>query len=153
MSVYDLPPVNAVLNGISTLFIILGFILIKKGRPNAHRAAMFTALVSSAAFLTCYLVYHFNAGSVKFTHAGPVKTVYHALLLTHILLAVVNLPMIIITVLAAARKNWTKHRRWAKVTLPVWLYVSITGVLVYLLLYQWYPAEEVLRRRAEAGHP
>ena len=139
MTVSDLPLVNASLNATSTVLLVLGFIFIKSGKPKAHGLTMTLALLVSAAFLTCYLIYHYHAGHVKFSGTGIVRTVYFTLLISHIILAVVNLPMIIFTVLPAWKHRFDKHKRWAKLTLPVWLYVSVTGVIVYLMCYVWYP--------------
>jgi uncharacterized membrane protein YozB (DUF420 family) len=148
VNVYDLPPVNATLNGLSAVFLLLGLFFIKKQQPKAHIACMLAALAASVAFLACYLVYHAHAKSIKFTHPGPARIVYLAILATHSLLAVVNLPMIIVTVTAAARKNFLKHRKWARWTFPIWLYVSVTGVIVYFMLYRWFPSDELKEREA-----
>lgn len=147
MSVYDLPAVNASLNAASTLLLALGWILIRAGNQRAHIACMVAALVTSGVFLACYLYYHAHAGSVKFTQQGPQRSFYFALLLTHTVGAIICLPLVIATVVPALRRRWDRHRRVARWTIPLWLYVSVTGVLVYLMLYQWFPADEVLRRR------
>ena len=139
MTVSDLPLVNASLNATCTVLLVLGLIFIKSGKPKAHGLTMTLALLVSAAFLTSYLIYHYHAGHVKFAGTGAVRTVYFTLLISHIILAVVNLPMIILTVLPAWKHRFDKHKRWAKLTLPVWLYVSVTGVIVYLMCYVWYP--------------
>lgn len=138
MSYEDLAPVNASLNAAATVALLLGFFFIKTGRVKAHIITMITALVISAVFLTCYLVYHYHVGSVKFAGQGIVRPVYFTLLISHIILAVVNLPLIIMTVVPALRQRFDKHRRWAKITYPSWLYVSISGVIVYMMCYQWY---------------
>jgi uncharacterized membrane protein YozB (DUF420 family) len=109
---------------------------------------MVCALVTSATFLTCYLYYHAHAGSVRFTHPGAVKLIYFAILLTHTAAAIVCLPMVIMTTIPALRRRFDRHKPIARWTLPIWLYVSCTGVIVYLMLYQWFPAAEVLERRA-----
>ncbi|MEM1058251.1 MAG: DUF420 domain-containing protein [Verrucomicrobiota bacterium] len=150
ISLSDLPAVNAALNGLATVFLLAGFILILLGRKRAHMACMVTALVISAAFLACYLVYHFNHPTTKFTTTGWPKAIYFLILFTHIPLAMINLPMIIVTFFHAIKGNFEKHKRWARWTWPVWMYVSITGVLVYLMLYQWYPPEAILQRAAAA---
>lgn len=140
MNVQDLPLLNASLNGTATALIIAGLVAIKSGRTALHRAMMFGAIVVSAAFLTSYLIYHFNVAAVtKFTHTGWPKTIYYFILLTHIPLAVAVLPLVVLTVVPAVRGRYEIHKRWAKITAPVWLYVSVTGVLVYLMLYVWYP--------------
>jgi uncharacterized membrane protein YozB (DUF420 family) len=134
------PPINATLNGLSTVLLITGFLLIKAGRRKAHQAVMTGALVSSALFLACYLTYHYGAGHTEFPKEYPVaRKIYFAILLPHILLAVVNLPFIILLVIAAARGNFAKHKRLARFTFPSWLFVSITGVVIYFMIYQWFP--------------
>ncbi|MEO7934471.1 MAG: DUF420 domain-containing protein [Chthoniobacterales bacterium] len=148
MTVYDLPPINASLNAASTVFIALGWWFIRNERKAQHIACMITALLTSAAFLTCYLIYHFHALSVRFTYPGPIKIVYYVLLLTHVVLAIAIVPLILMTVIPALRARFDRHRRMGRITMPLWLYVSVTGVIVYFMLYQWYPADEVLKRRA-----
>ena len=151
MTVYDLPAINATLNSAATLLLVIGIIFIKRGQRKAHAATMVMALVCSALFLGCYLYYHYQVGSVKFTHQGPVRSLYFAILFSHLILAIVNLPMIIATVIPAVRERFDRHKRIAKWTYPVWLYVSVTGVIVYFMLYQWYPPQEVLDRRAQSA--
>lgn len=138
MTVYDLPPLNATLNACATVFIVLGLIFIKLGKQKAHIACMATALLFSAVFLGCYLYYHFHVLHVKFAGEGPIRTFYYGLLISHVLLAIVNLPMIIMTVIPALRSRFDRHKRIARWTAPVWLYVSVTGVIVYLMCYVWY---------------
>lgn len=147
MTVYDLPPINASLNATSTLFIALGWWFIRHDRKPQHIACMIGALVTSTVFLGCYLYYHSHVISVKFTEEGPIRTIYFFVLITHIILAAATLPLVIMTVVPALRQRFDKHRRLGRITMPVWLYVSVTGVLVYFMLYQWYPPEEVLKRR------
>lgn len=138
------PPINATLNGLSTVLLIAGFLLIKSGRRKAHQAVMTGALVSSALFLACYLTYHYGAGHTEFPKEYPVaRKIYFAILIPHILLAVVNLPFIILLVIAAARGNFAKHKRLARFTFPSWLFVSITGVVIYFMIYQWFTPKEV----------
>jgi putative membrane protein len=140
VTVHDLPAVNASLNGLSAICISIGWILIKTQRTRAHIVAMSCALVTSALFLSCYLTYHFNVRVVThFTAQGFVRPMYFALLLSHTILAVIALPMVILTVIPALRARYDKHRRLAVWTIPIWLYVSVTGVLVYMMLYQWFP--------------
>ena len=140
MTIEQLPAVNAGLNSIAALLIILGLVAIKRGAREWHKRCMFGAIVVSAAFLTCYLIYHFNVVAVtKFAEAGWPRAVYMFILLTHIPLAVLVLPLLWFTVLPAIKGDYERHRRWAKFTVPVWLYVSVTGVLVYLMLYVWFP--------------
>ena len=144
MDIYDLPAVNAVLNSISTVFIITALVLIRMGKRRGHAACMVIALITSAAFLTCYLIYHFHVASVKFTYdGGMVRVIYFSILISHILLAIAMLPLIILTVVPAIRAKWNKHRKFARWTAPIWLYVSVTGVLIYLMLYVWYPSSEI----------
>jgi putative membrane protein len=141
MTVNDLPAVNACLNAVSTAFIIAGLIAIKRERKTAHIAAMVSALVTSTAFLASYLTYHWAKEGVvtRFTETGWPKTLYYFILFTHIPLAALILPLVFLTVIPALRARYDRHRRWAKITAPLWLYVSVTGVLVYLMLYVWFP--------------
>ena len=141
MTVSDLPPINASLNALATVFIVLGLWFIKAERKLAHIVCMVAALVSSAAFLTCYLIYHAaKQGHVtRFTHEGWPRTLYFFILGTHTPLAVIVLPFIILAVVRALQARYDAHRKWAKIAAPVWLYVSVTGVLVYLMLYVWFP--------------
>lgn len=138
MSISDLPAVNAVLNSCAAVALVVGFAMIKTGRQKAHIASMIVALAISSAFLTCYLIYHAHVGHVRFAGQGMVRPIYFAILFTHLVLAIVNLPMIIMTVIPAARKRFDRHKRLAKWTLPIWLYVSVTGVVVYLMCYHWF---------------
>jgi protein SCO1/2/putative membrane protein len=128
-----LPTVNAMLNGTSAILLLAGFFLIKSKRLRAHKACMLAALTVSALFLISYLVYHFEVGSVKYQ--GPIREVYLGILLSHTVLAVVIVPLIAMTVLRGFRDQFEKHRKIAKVTFPLWLYVSVTGVVIYLMLY------------------
>ncbi len=141
MTVQDLPIVNASLNALSTVFIAAGLVLIKRERKLAHIVCMSAALVTSGAFLTCYLTYHIaKAGHVTyFTYPGWPRTLYLFILGTHTPLAVLVLPLIIVAVMRALQARYEAHRRWAKWAAPIWLYVSVTGVLVYLMLYVWFP--------------
>lgn len=140
MSISDLPIVNASLNALSTAFIIAGLALIKAERKKAHAGAMICALVTSTLFLACYLTYHFSGTVItRFTHPGWPKALYFFILFTHIPLAVAILPLVFMTVIPALQARFDRHRRWAKITAPLWLYVSVTGVLVYLMLYVWFP--------------
>ena len=141
MSPSDLPAVNATLNALSTVFIVGGLLSIKRERKTAHIACMVAALITSTAFLACYMTYHIaKAGVVtRFTHPGWPRTLYFFILGTHTPLAIVVLPFIIVTVIKALQARYEAHRRWARIAAPMWLYVSVTGVLVYLMLYVWYP--------------
>lgn len=136
MSVADLPALNATLNAISFVFLLTGYAFIRRGRRDAHRNCMVGALVASTLFLTSYVIYHLNVGSVPFRKTGWIRTVYFAVLIPHVILAAAIAPMVLITVSRALSKRFDKHRRIARWTLPLWLYVSITGVIVYLMLYQ-----------------
>ena len=138
MTAEQLPGLYTLFNACALLHIVLGITLIKRGQRQAHMASMMVALLFSAAFLACYLYYHFTVGHVRFAGTGLSRPIYFGLLITHIPLAIVNLPFIILTVLAAIRGDFAKHRRWAKLSLPIWIYVSITGIIIYLMCYVWY---------------
>ncbi len=138
MHINDLPALNATLNTIATLLLICGWISIKLKRKATHIAFMVAALLVSAAFLTSYLIYHYKAGHVEFNGTGWSRKVYFPLLISHVILAVLILPMVIMTVIPAFRQRFDKHKRIARWTLPIWLYVSVTGVLVYLMCYIWF---------------
>lgn len=136
IDVHDLPTVNATLNALSGLCLVTGWLLIRAGRRNAHRAAMIAALACSTVFLTCYLVYHYQVGSVRFPGTGSARTLYLSILLTHTALAALVPFLAVTTVVFAARGRFSRHRRIARWTLPIWLYVSVTGVVVYWMLYR-----------------
>ena len=140
MSISDLPTLNAILNSISALLLTVGYGFIKRKNRNAHRACMIAAFATSTLFLISYLIYHFNVGSVKFQGQGAIRTVYFAILLTHTVLAAAIVPMILMTFARALKGNFSRHRAIARWTLPAWLYVSVTGVVVYLMLYHLYPS-------------
>jgi len=137
----DLPLLNASLNALSTIFISLGLAFIAGERKRAHIACMVMALITSTAFLTCYLIYHFTREGpiTRFTHPGWPRVLYFFILGTHTPLAIVALPLILIVVARALQARYDAHRKWAKIAAPVWLYVSVTGVLVYLMLYVLFP--------------
>lgn len=135
----SLPAINAALNGLSALFLVAGFICIRSGRRGAHRFCMLAAVAVSCVFLACYLYYHANYGSTKFTGQGFVRTIYFAILLSHTVLAmVVALWLVPVTLYRAWRGQLERHRGIARWTLPIWFYVSVTGVLIYFMLYHWY---------------
>jgi uncharacterized membrane protein YozB (DUF420 family) len=139
-----LPLVNAWLNGLSAVLLVAGFVAIKRGRRVAHERWMKAAFALSATFLASYLYYHFVVldpaqGPTRFQGTGAWRTAYLALLLSHTILAAVNLPLVLRTLWLAHRERWEAHKRLAKITFPIWLYVSVTGVLVYLALYVWSP--------------
>lgn len=129
------PTLNALLNATSALLILLGYVLIRQRKTEAHRYSMVAALVTSTVFLISYLVYHFHHGSTKFTGTGAIRAVYFTILITHTVLAAAVVPMILTAVYRAWRGEWQRHRAIARWTLPIWLYVSVTGVIVYLMLY------------------
>ncbi len=135
MELRDFPALNAALNSLATLLLIAGWIAIRRERKLTHIACMTAALVCSALFLGGYLWYHAHVGSVKFTGQGPVRLLYFTILLTHTVLAALVPFLVLATVIPALRARWDRHRRIARWTLPVWLYVSVTGVLVYLMLH------------------
>jgi uncharacterized membrane protein YozB (DUF420 family) len=130
------PVLDASLNGTSAVLLLTGRSLIKRGRMAAHRAVMITALVSSSLFLASYLYYHWHVGSVHFQGQGWTRPVYFSILISHTILAAVIVPMIIITLSRALRERYDRHRVIARWTYPLWLYVSVTGVVIYLMLYQ-----------------
>lgn len=134
------PVLDAGLNGTSAVLLVVGRSLIKRGRMAAHRIVMFTALTSSALFLTSYLYYHWHVGSVHFQGQGIWRPVYFSILISHTTLAIVIVPMIIITLSRALRERFDLHQAIARWTYPLWLYVSITGVVVYLMLYHFFAA-------------
>jgi uncharacterized membrane protein YozB (DUF420 family) len=138
MSIADLPAVNATLNGLSALFLLTGYIFIKRGNQAAHKRAMLAALGTSTVFLACYLIYHWNIGSRPFPGQGTARLVYLTILLTHIVLAITILPLALVTTFRGLRSEFGRHVRIARWTFPIWLYVSVTGVVIYVMLYQIY---------------
>jgi len=136
VTLHDLPAVNATLNGISAVLLVVAYLLIRARRVETHRRVMLAAFATSSLFLVCYLVYHAQVGSVRFTRQGFVRPLYFTILVTHVTLAVVTLPLAIVTLSRGLKAKYARHRAIARWTLPIWLYVSVTGVLVYVLLYQ-----------------
>jgi uncharacterized membrane protein YozB (DUF420 family) len=136
ISAAELPAVNAALNSLSGAFLTLGFLFIKSKNIKAHKACMLSAFASSSLFLISYLVYHYQVGSVPFKGQGAIRALYFTILLTHTILAVAVVPLVLITLLRALKENFPKHRQIARWTFPIWLYVSMTGVLVYVMLYR-----------------
>ena len=136
IEVTDLPLVNACLNGLSGVFLVAGWLAIRRRRVPVHKAFMLAATGTSTLFLVSYLTYHALHGSTKFTGTGVVRWVYFLILGSHTILATLNLPLIVITLVRAFRGQLDAHRRIARITLPSWIYVSVTGVVVYLMLYQ-----------------
>jgi uncharacterized membrane protein YozB (DUF420 family) len=135
MNITDLSTVNAVLNSISTVLLILGYRHIKRGEQDKHKRFMIAALITSAIFLTSYLIYHYHVGSVPYPHHDWTRPVYFAILIPHIILAAVMTPFILIAVLFAIREQFDRHRKLVRWVWPVWIYVSISGVIIYLMLY------------------
>jgi putative membrane protein len=135
ISVSQLPTVNAALNSLSAAFLILGFLFIKSKNIKAHKACMLAAFTSSSLFLISYLVYHYQVGSVPFKGQGALRTLYFSILLTHTILAATVVPLALITLTRALKQRFAAHRRIARWTFPIWLYVSVTGVVVYWMLY------------------
>ncbi len=133
-----LPTVNATLNGISGVFLLVGYVLIRRRQITAHRNAMLGAFASSTLFLISYLLYHWHAGSRPFTGQGAIRYVYFAILISHVILAAAILPMAISTLSRGLRGRYADHKRIAKWTFPIWMYVSVTGVIVYWMLYRMY---------------
>jgi uncharacterized membrane protein YozB (DUF420 family) len=138
MTIQDLPTLNASLNSIAAFLLLSGYIAIKKNKKILHRNFMISALVVSAVFLTSYLIYHYHVPSKKFPDLGWIKTVYLLILVPHIILAAVMVPMILKTFWHAYRQDWEKHKKIARLTFPIWMYVSVTGVIVYFMLYHWF---------------
>lgn len=138
MEISDLPAVNATLNAISALFLTAGYVSIRRGRTSLHKRCMLAALASSALFLACYVIYHLNIGSKPFPGQGIARVVYFTILISHVLLAVTIVPLALITASRGLRAQYQRHVRIARWTLPLWLYVSVTGVVIYVMLYQLY---------------
>jgi uncharacterized membrane protein YozB (DUF420 family) len=136
MTVHDLPAVNASLNALSGVLLLCGYTLMRLRRIALHRTFMIAAFATSSIFLICYLVYHAQVGSVRFTRPGFVRSLYYTILVTHVTLAATVPPLAIITMSRGLKGRYPQHRRIARWTFPIWLYVSVTGVLVYVLLYQ-----------------
>ena len=136
MSVHDLPVVNASLNATAAVLLVWGYILIRRRSIAAHRKVMLAAFATSTVFLACYLIYHYNVGSVRFPRTGAIRTLYLSILTTHTILAAAVPPLAIVTLSRGLGSRFDRHRKIARWALPVWLYVSVTGVIVYLMLYQ-----------------
>jgi uncharacterized membrane protein YozB (DUF420 family) len=136
VTVADLPTLNASLNLLATLFLLAGYVFVRQRRVGPHRLCMLGALGASAAFLTSYLVYHYHVGSRPFTGTGLLRVIYFAILISHVLLAIAIVPLVLMTVSRALSGRFDPHRRIARITWPLWMYVSVTGVVVYLMLYR-----------------
>ena len=147
LSTSDLPAVNASLNAISTIFISAGWYFIRRNFWQRHVACMITAIISSTLFLVGYLTYHVQVGEKSSGYRGWLATIYFPILASHVLLAFVTLPLVILTLVPVFQRRWDKHRRIASWTMPIWLYVSVTGVLVYLTLYHWFPPPSLAQPR------
>lgn len=139
LSLTDLPAVNAVLNGTSALLLATGYLCIRRRKVTAHKACMASAFVLSILFLVSYLTYHYHVGSVAFGGQGWIRTAYFAILISHTILAATIVPLALVTLVRALRERFAQHVRIARFTLPLWLYVSITGVVVYWMLYHLSP--------------
>jgi uncharacterized membrane protein YozB (DUF420 family) len=138
VTVSDLPTVNALLNGTAGVLLAIGWTCIRRGRIDAHRRCMLAAFMASCLFLVSYVVYHAQAGSRPFTGQGVARSVYFAILITHVVLAAAIVPLALVTLRRALGGDYVRHRRIARWTFPLWMYVSITGVVIYLMLYHWY---------------
>ena len=138
MQISDLPAVNATLNGLAAILLTTGFVMIRRGNRELHKRCMIAALATSALFLVSYVVYHANAGSRPFLGEGAIRVVYFGILITHVVLATAILPLALMTAARGLTGQFDRHVRLARWTLPIWLYVSVTGVVIYLMLYQMY---------------
>ncbi len=136
MSLTDLPLLNALLNTTSSVLLAFGYYFIRRKRKLLHKRMMIAALITSALFLISYLIYHYNVGSVRFQGVGTIRTVYFIILISHTMLAITVPPLAIVTLVRALRERFDKHKRIARWTLPIWFYVSLTGVAVYVMLYR-----------------
>jgi uncharacterized membrane protein YozB (DUF420 family) len=136
VTVHDLPAVNATLNATSGVLLLIGYALIRARRVELHRRCMIAAFVTSSLFLVCYTIYHAQVGSVRFTRQGLVRPIYFTILISHVTLAAAVLPLAIVTLSRGLKARYARHRAIARWTWPIWMYVSVTGVLVYVLLYQ-----------------
>ena len=136
MSLQDLPTINAGFNTLCIILLLIGYTMIRRNKIAAHRACMLSALACSVLFLIGYLTYHFNAGTTRYEGEGILRPIYFTILLTHTVLAIAIVPMVLITLVRALREKFDRHKAIARWTLPIWLYVSVTGVVVYLMLYR-----------------
>lgn len=135
MSLSDLPTVNALLNLLSATLLLIGFIFIKRGQRHTHKKFMLAALITSGLFLTSYLIYHFNVGSAPYPHHDWTRPIYFTILIPHVVLAALMTPFIFVLVRRAWREDYKRHRKLARIIWPIWMFVSITGVAVYAMLY------------------
>jgi uncharacterized membrane protein YozB (DUF420 family) len=139
LPLHALPLLNALLNSLSALLLCSGYIAICRRAVSFHKTCMLAACVTSTLFLISYLTYHYHVGSKPFTGQGNIRLVYFTILISHTILAVVIVPLVLLTLMRAWKAQWSRHRRLARWTLPLWLYVSVTGVIIYIMLYQLYP--------------
>ena len=135
MNVSNLPTINAILNGISVILLTIGYVQIKRGNPAVHRKFMISAVISSAVFLTTYLIYHYYAGSVPYPHHDWTRPLYFIILIPHVILAAVMVPFILAALYFAFKSKFEKHKKIARWVWPVWMFVSLSGIAVYLMLY------------------
>jgi uncharacterized membrane protein YozB (DUF420 family) len=138
IAISDLPALNATLNATATVFLLCGYVNIRRGKRELHKKCMLGALTASALFLVSYVIYHANAGSRPFEGQGTIRLLYFAILITHVVLAAAILPLALVTTARGLRSQFGRHVRIARWTFPIWLYVSVTGVVIYLMLYQLY---------------
>ena len=138
MQIQDLPALNATLNALSAILLTVGYVLIRRGRRDLHKRCMLAALTTSMLFLVSYVIYHLNTGSRPFPGQGLVRAVYFSILISHVILAAAILPLALTTTARGLLDQYDRHVRIARWTLPLWLYVSVTGVVIYLMLYQFY---------------
>jgi putative membrane protein len=138
LTLADLPALNATLNGTSAILLTIGYVFIRRRQVTLHKRCMLTALTTSTLFLTSYVIYHANTGSRPFPGAGPVRYVYFSILISHVLLAITIVPLSLVTARRGLRAQYDRHVKIARWTLPLWLYVSVTGVVIYLMLYRMY---------------
>jgi len=138
MEISDLPAINATLNGLAAIFLITGYVLIRRGHRGLHKRCMLAALTTSALFLVSYVIYHANTGSRPFPGQGVIRVVYFAILIPHVILAAAILPLALMTAARGLTAQYDRHVRLARWTLPIWLYVSVTGVVIYVMLYRLY---------------
>ncbi len=136
MTASNLPTLNAFLNLVSTVLLLMGYITIKQGKRELHTKCMVAALISSSLFLFFYLIYHYSVGSVPYPHHDWTRPVYFAILIPHVILAALMVPFIVLAVWHAFKRNFEKHKRITRLLWPVWMYVSVTGVIIYVMLYQ-----------------
>jgi uncharacterized membrane protein YozB (DUF420 family) len=139
LPLHALPLLNAFLNSLSAVLLCSGYVAIRRRWVSLHKTCMLAAFATSTLFLISYLTYHYHVGSKPFTGQGGIRLVYFTILISHTILAAVIVPLVLLTLTRAWKAQWTRHRRLARWTLPLWLYVSVTGVVVYLMLYQFYP--------------